>query len=209
MYVLWANSSVSYILSMLPCLYFHLYVFISHVEVDFFLYLLPFSTHMHSNIRFNHRDAVQVEYLCDVFKCSASAFRYLNDNSKEITIKMIPCKYVLPRCSSLEVWNIDRSASSWCFWLLLQHMSCLYSCAHIYSCIAAVYVWEMLRLIWYSFQGDQEICLQLSDSLCVTYFSSYPSPVWPDLICLQFISNHRVDFLKKYTMRDYVQLVTK
>lgn len=120
-------------------------------------------------ILFSHKHAVEVKYLCDVFKSTAIAFCYLNDNSKEITIKMIPYKYVLSRGSSPELWNIDRSASSGCFWLCLQHMSCLYSWAYIY-CWAApavlcvyvcVCVWgwegwtlEMYKLIWYSFQGD-------------------------------------------------------
>lgn len=71
---------------------------------------------------------------------------YLNDNSKEITTKMIPCKCALSCGSSLEVWNIDRSASSWCLRLPLQHMSCLYSCAHIYNCSEAVCVCEIFRL---------------------------------------------------------------
>lgn len=84
---------------------------------------------------------------------------YLNDNSKEIAIKMIPCKYVLSCGSSLEVWNIDRSGSSGCSWLSLQHTSCLYSCASIYGCCVALCmrdsgVWEMHRFIFCSFQVD-------------------------------------------------------
>lgn len=58
----------------------------------------------------------------------------------EITVKMISCKYVLSCGCHLDVWNIAMSASSWCFWLPLPHMSCLYSCAYIHSCSDAVWV---------------------------------------------------------------------
>lgn len=52
------------------------------------------------DIQFSHKHAAEVKYLCDVFKSTVIAFFYLNVNSKEIPIKMIPYKYVLSRGSS-------------------------------------------------------------------------------------------------------------
>lgn len=104
---------------------------------------------------FSHKNASQVRCIWKHRSCLS----YLNDNSREIIVKLIQYKYVLSRLWSLEAWNIDRLASGRCFWLFLQHASCLYACAGIYGlctalCLWNCETWEMHRLMWYSFQGD-------------------------------------------------------
>lgn len=98
----------------------------------FFSYSLVYFHHKHNNIQFNENHPIYVQYLLDAVKHQQKrlCLGYLNDNSKVMTIKMIPYKYVLFPGFSLEQWNIARSASSW-FWFSLQDISCLYSCVHI------------------------------------------------------------------------------
>lgn len=104
---------------------------------------------------FSHKNEFQVRCIWKRRSCLS----YLNDNSGEIIVKLIQYKYVLSRLWSLEAWNIDRLAWGRCFWLFLQHTSCLYACAGIYGlstalCLWNCETWEMHRLMWYSFQGD-------------------------------------------------------
>lgn len=82
------------------------------------------------------------------FRCTwknHSCLSYLNDNSREIIVKLIQYKYVLSCCWRLEAWNIDRLASGRCFWLFLQHTPSLYSCA-VFTTSAQCCVCEIVRL---------------------------------------------------------------
>lgn len=88
-----------------------------------------------------HFTVIKMPLRSDASESFQSCLSYLNDNSREIIVKLIQYKYVLSRLS-LEVWNIDRSASGRCFWLFLQHPSCLYSCAGIYGLSAALCFWN-------------------------------------------------------------------
>lgn len=107
---------------------------------------------VYTDTHFSHKNAFQVRCIWKHRSCLS----YLNDNSGEIIVKLIQYKYVLFRLWSLEAWNIDRLASGRCFWLFLQHTSCLYACAGIYGrstalCLGNCETWEMHRLMWYSF----------------------------------------------------------
>lgn len=86
--------------------------------------------------------------------------------------------------------------------------SCLYSCAHIYSCSTTVCMWysktwEMPHLIWYSLQGNKQISIQLSVSLQYIFILLFlfitvqcsNVMVLLDSISFYFISNFRVVFM--------------
>lgn len=101
LYIFFAIVSVSYFLAP-PPVFLHLYVCIPATELTFLIYVgIPLQARV--DILFSHKHAVEVKYVCDVFKSTAIAFCYLNDNFKEITIKMIPYKYALSRGSSPEL----------------------------------------------------------------------------------------------------------
>lgn len=69
---MYLQIAVSHTFSAALCL--HLYVFISHFVIDLFDHLLAFPPRMHIDIQFSHKHAVEVKYLCDVFKSTAIAY---------------------------------------------------------------------------------------------------------------------------------------